>query len=164
MGLKRLRVGKCQVVNLTSLFAIFRLNTTQLDRLAYVNANLRVLEKVGALDSGGTVSWTVKQIDHKKIVVKSADIPQLQPHTSEDDVYDFIREDMMRFTRQTRSATRRRLGEASGVAARGASTSRGTRRGSRGRSTQRVVEPDRLTPTPSECESESDLESSHSDS
>lgn len=106
------------------------------------------------------MSWTIKQVDHKKIVVEPVDISKLQPRTAEDDVYDFIREDMMHFTRQTRSTTRRRLGEASGlgaavgVAARGASTRGG--RGSRNRSTRRVVEPTRLTPTPSECESDSE--------
>ncbi|KAI5057784.1 hypothetical protein GOP47_0027799 [Adiantum capillus-veneris] len=75
-----------------------RLNTPHLDRLAIVNANLRVLEKAGGLDSAGPVSWLPKQVDHLQIVVEAADISHLQPHTPEDDVYDFIREDMMRFT------------------------------------------------------------------
>ena len=141
-----------------------RLSTAQLDKLAYVNANLRVLEKVGGLDGGGTISWTVKQVDHTKIIVKPADISQLQPHTDEDDVYDFIREDMMRFTLQTRSTTRRRAREASssGVAAAvgrgGSATARGGR--GRGRSTQRTSDSSRLTPTPSDCESESDASDS----
>ncbi|KAI5081431.1 hypothetical protein GOP47_0004614 [Adiantum capillus-veneris] len=66
------------------------LNTLQLDKLAYVNANLRGLEKVGGLNSGGTVSSTIKQVDHKKVVAEVADISKLQPCTTEDDVYDFI--------------------------------------------------------------------------
>ncbi|KAI5065954.1 hypothetical protein GOP47_0018578 [Adiantum capillus-veneris] len=88
-----------------------RLNTPQLDRLAFVNANLRVLEKAGGLDSAGPVSWLPKQVDHRQIIVEAVDSSHLQPHTPEDDVYDFIREDMMRFSRQTRSTTRRLRGE-----------------------------------------------------
>lgn len=51
-----------------------RLSTAQLDKLAYVNANLRVLEKVGGVDGGGAVNWIVKQVDHTKITVKPADV------------------------------------------------------------------------------------------
>ncbi|MCO5547802.1 hypothetical protein L7F22_001254 [Adiantum nelumboides] len=79
-------------------FSFCKLNTPQLDRLAFVNANLRVLEKAGGLESAGPISWLLKQVDHRQIVVEAADVSQLQPHTVEDDVYDFIREDMMRFT------------------------------------------------------------------
>ena len=135
-----------------------RLNTPQLDKLAYVNANLRVLEKAGALDDAGPINWNIKQVDHTKIVVEPADVSKLQPHTAEDDVYDFIREDMMRFTRQTRSSTRRQQGETSTVTSRGAPTTRarGARSRGRGRGRARALETDRLTPTPSELESDSE--------
>ncbi|MCO5550258.1 hypothetical protein L7F22_003739 [Adiantum nelumboides] len=64
----------------------------------YVNVNLRVLEKVGALEDVGVVRWLPKQIDHHTIKVDAAGIPSLQPHCAEDDAYDLIREDMMRFS------------------------------------------------------------------
>ncbi|MCO5596726.1 hypothetical protein L7F22_050794 [Adiantum nelumboides] len=51
-----------------------RLNTPQLDRLAFVNANLRVLEKVGGLEGVGPISWLPKQVDHRQIVVEAADV------------------------------------------------------------------------------------------
>ncbi|MCO5601316.1 hypothetical protein L7F22_055435 [Adiantum nelumboides] len=89
---------------------LIRLNTPQLDKLAYVNANLHVLEKVGALEDVGVVSWLPKQVDHCTIKVDAADISSPQPHCAEDDAYDFIREDMMTFSRQTRSTTRRLRG------------------------------------------------------
>ncbi|MCO5596727.1 hypothetical protein L7F22_050795 [Adiantum nelumboides] len=109
-----------------------RLNTPQLDRLAFVNANLRVLEK-------------------------------LQPRTPEDDVYDFIREDMMRFSRQTRSTTRRLRGE-SAVGTSSARPQRAARARRRTRSVAELTSASRrLTPTPSECESDDSCESDGSE-
>ncbi|MCO5579546.1 hypothetical protein L7F22_033403 [Adiantum nelumboides] len=131
-----------------------RLNTPQLDKLAYVNANLCVLKKVGALEDVGVVSWLPRQLDHRVIKVDAADVSSLQPHTAEDDAYDFIREDMMRFSRQTRSTTCRLRGvtDATIVSSR-PSRGRGRARRRRGRvAGPSIVQ--RLTPTPSECESE----------
>ncbi|MCO5567502.1 hypothetical protein L7F22_021196 [Adiantum nelumboides] len=131
-----------------------RLNTPQLDKLAYVNANLRVLEKVGALEDVGAVSWLPRQLDHRVIKVDVADISSLQPHTAEDDACNFFREDMMRFSRQTRSTTRRLRGvtDATIVSSR-PSRGRGRARRRRGRAAGPFIV-QRLTPTPSECESE----------
>ncbi|MCO5603117.1 hypothetical protein L7F22_057263 [Adiantum nelumboides] len=127
------------------------LNTPQLDRLAFVNANLRVLEKAGGLECVGPISWLPKQVDHRQIVVKAADVSQLQPRTPED-VYDFIREDMMRFSRQTRSTTRRLRGE-SAVGTSSARPQRAARARRRTRSVAELTSASRrLTPTLSECE------------
>ena len=96
--------------------------------MAYVNANLRVLEKSGGLDGTEPVSWVPKQVDYRQIVVEAADISRIQSHTPEDDAYDFIREDMMRFTRQTSLATRHHCGE-SDVGASSSRPSKGHGRG-----------------------------------
>ncbi|MCO5572814.1 hypothetical protein L7F22_026573 [Adiantum nelumboides] len=131
-----------------------RLNTPQLDKLAYVNANLRVLEKVRALEDVGAVSWLPRQLDHRVIKVDAADISSLQPHTAEDDAYDFIREDMMRFSRQTRSTTCRLRGVTNAtIVSSQPSRGRGRARRRRGRVAGPFIV-QRLTPTPSECESE----------
>ncbi|KAI5059879.1 hypothetical protein GOP47_0024299 [Adiantum capillus-veneris] len=136
-----------------------RLNTPQLDRLAFVNANLRVLEKAGGLDSAGPGSWLPKQVDHRQIVVEAADISHLQPHTPEDVVYDFIREDMMRFSRQTRLTTRCRRGEST-IATTSARLERATRaRRPRRNVAELTSTTRRLTRTPSECESEEESQS-----
>ncbi|MCO5609228.1 hypothetical protein L7F22_063452 [Adiantum nelumboides] len=140
-----------------------RLNTPQLDRLAFVNANLRVLEKVGGLEDVGPISWLPKQVDHRQIVVEAADVSQLQPRTPEDDVYDFIREDMMRFSRQTRSTTRRLRGE-SAVGTSSARPQRAARARRRTRSVAELTSASRrLTPTPSECGSDDSCESDGSE-
>ncbi|MCO5587447.1 hypothetical protein L7F22_041396 [Adiantum nelumboides] len=140
-----------------------RLNTPQLDRLAFVNANLRVLEKAGGLEGVRPINWLSKQVDHWQIVVEAADVSQLQPRTAKDDVYDFIREDMMRSSRQTRSTTRRLRGES----AVGTSSAR-PQRAARAREPRHSVAEltsasGRLTPTPSECESDDSCESDGSE-
>ncbi|MCO5608290.1 hypothetical protein L7F22_062496 [Adiantum nelumboides] len=140
-----------------------RLNTPQLDRLAFVNANLRVLEKAGGLEGVRPINWLSKQVDHWQIVVEAADVSQLQPRTAKDDVYDFIREDMMRSSRQTHSTTRRLRGES----AVGTSSAR-PQRAARAREPRHSVAEltsasGRLTPTPSECESDDSCESDGSE-
>ncbi|MCO5547749.1 hypothetical protein L7F22_001200 [Adiantum nelumboides] len=130
--------------------------------------SIRVLEKAGGLESAGPISWLPKQVDHRQIVVEAADLSQLQPHTAEDDVYDFIREDMMRFTRQTRSRTRGLRGEivaATTTAQPGSSRpQRGGRAGKPRRSVAELTSTSRrLTPTPSECESDDSCQSEGSE-
>ncbi|MCO5600568.1 hypothetical protein L7F22_054682 [Adiantum nelumboides] len=140
-----------------------RLNIPQLNRLAFVNANLRVLEKAGGLEGIGPISWLPKQVDHRQIVVEAADVSQLQPRTPEDDVYDFIREDMMRFSRQTRSTTHRLRGE-SVVGTSSARPQRAARARRRTRSVAELTSASRrLSPTPSECESDDSCESDGSE-
>ncbi|MCO5553524.1 hypothetical protein L7F22_007046 [Adiantum nelumboides] len=129
------------------------IHTKDRNRLEFVNANLQVLEKAGGLEGVGSISRLPKQVDHRQIVVEAPDVSQLQPRTPEDDVYDFIREEMMRFSRQTRSTTRRLRGESTI----GTSSAR-PQRAARARKPRRsVVELTfafrRLTPTPSKYES-----------
>ncbi|MCO5613187.1 hypothetical protein L7F22_067463 [Adiantum nelumboides] len=123
----------------------------------------RMYAKEDLLGYRGPVSWLPKQVDHRQIVVEAADVSQLQPRTAKDDVYDFIREDMMRFSRQTRSTTRRLRGES----AVGISSAR-PQRAARARRPRRSVAEltstsRRLTPTPSECESDDSCESDGSE-
>ncbi|MCO5611472.1 hypothetical protein L7F22_065725 [Adiantum nelumboides] len=69
-----------------------------------------LLPIVGALEDVGALSWLLRQLDHRVIKVDVADVSSLRPHTAEDDAYDFIRKDMMKFSRQTHSTTRRLRG------------------------------------------------------
>ncbi|MCO5550844.1 hypothetical protein L7F22_004337 [Adiantum nelumboides] len=94
------------------------------------------------------------KLDHRVIKIDVADVSSLQPHTTEYDAYDFIREDMMRFSRQTRSTTCRLRGvtDATIVSSR-PSRGRGRARGRRGRAARPSLI-QWLTPTPSKCESE----------
>ncbi|MCO5596895.1 hypothetical protein L7F22_050966 [Adiantum nelumboides] len=88
------------------------------------------------------------------IVVDAADVSNLKPHTAKDNAYDFIREDMMRFSRQTCSTTRhlRGVAHATVVSSR-PSRGRGRARRRRGRAAGPSIVQG-LTSTPSECESE----------
>ncbi|MCO5596853.1 hypothetical protein L7F22_050923 [Adiantum nelumboides] len=114
-------------------------------------------------ESGGPISWLPKQVNHRQIVVEAADVSQLQPHTAEDDVYDFIREDKMRFTRHTRSRTHRLREEIAAVST-SARPQRGGRAGKPRRSVAELTSTSRrLTPTPSECESEESCQSEGSE-
>jgi len=79
-----------------------------LDRLVYVNANLRLLEKCRGPDGLGVLVWKPIQVNPDDISMEPGDINHLQPHTSEDDVYDFLREEVMFRQQNTRSMTRRR--------------------------------------------------------
>ncbi|MCO5599242.1 hypothetical protein L7F22_053343 [Adiantum nelumboides] len=58
----------------SALYCLALLNTPQLDRLAFVNANLQVLEKAGGLEGEGPISWLPKKVDHWQIVVEAADV------------------------------------------------------------------------------------------
>ena len=78
-----------------------------MDRLVYVNANLRLLEKCRGPDGLGVLVWKPIQVNPDDISMEPGDISHLQPHTSEDDVYDFLREEVMIRRRNTRSMTRR---------------------------------------------------------
>ncbi|MCO5570983.1 hypothetical protein L7F22_024714 [Adiantum nelumboides] len=88
-----------------------RLSASQLDKLVYVNANLRLLEKLRLRDGNGegVLQWKVKDIDASVIANlerglargKAIDITFIQQRSDEDLAYDFLREEQTRFRRVT---------------------------------------------------------------
>ncbi|MCO5591679.1 hypothetical protein L7F22_045670 [Adiantum nelumboides] len=88
-----------------------RLSTSQLDKLVYVNANLRLLERLRLRDGNGegVLQWKVKDIDASVIanlerglaLGEAIDITFIQQRSDEDLAYDFFREEHTRFMRVT---------------------------------------------------------------
>ena len=92
-----------------------RLSTSRLEKLVYVNANLRLLEKLKG--DGEVLQWKVKEIASKVLEKLEAglkrgeniDLTFIQARTDEEVAYDFLREDEARFRRVTRAQARARL-------------------------------------------------------
>ncbi|MCO5599680.1 hypothetical protein L7F22_053785 [Adiantum nelumboides] len=92
------------------------LSTSQLDKLVYVNANLRLLERLRLRDGNGegVLQWKVKDIDASVIANlerglargEAIDITFIQQRSDEDLAYDFLREEQTRFKRVTRAQAR----------------------------------------------------------
>lgn len=92
-----------------------RLNTSQLDKLVYVNANLRFLEKLKCndIEGGGVLQWKVKEVNNEVIAKleqglqrgEAINLTFIQRRIDEDMAYDFLRENETRFKRMTHSQT-----------------------------------------------------------
>ncbi|MCO5572113.1 hypothetical protein L7F22_025864 [Adiantum nelumboides] len=134
------------------------LSTSQLDKLVYVNANLRLLERLRLRDGNGegVLQWKVKDIDASVIANlehglargEAIDITFIQQRSDEDLAYDFLREEQTRFRRVTRAQARAlqlptepsTMDAGFGPSTRGRSAlARGGRRGRGGRATSSLV-------------------------
>ncbi|MCO5569059.1 hypothetical protein L7F22_022765 [Adiantum nelumboides] len=156
-----------------------RLSTSQLDKLVYVNANLRLLERLRLRDGNGegVLQWKVKDIDASVIANlerglargEAIDITFIQQRSDEDLAYDFLREEQTRFRRVTRAQARAlqlpteppTMDAGVGPSTRGRSTlARGGRRGRGGRATRSSLVMREMMPSD---ESASSSSSTHSE-
>ncbi|MCO5563692.1 hypothetical protein L7F22_017339 [Adiantum nelumboides] len=156
-----------------------RLSTSQLDKLVYVNANLRLLERLRLRDSNGegVLQWKVKDIDASVIADlerglargEAIDITFIQQRSDEDLAYDFLREKQTRFRRVTRAQARAlqlpteppTMDAGVGPSTRGRSTLvRGGHRGRGGRATRSSLVMREMMPSD---ESASSSSSTHSE-
>ncbi|MCO5579762.1 hypothetical protein L7F22_033622 [Adiantum nelumboides] len=156
-----------------------RLSTAQLDKLVYVNANLRLLERLRLRDGNGegVLQWKVKDIDASVIANlerglargEAIDITFIQQRSDEDLAYDFLREEQTRFRRVTRAQARAlqlpteppTMDAGVGPSTRGRSTlARGGRRGRGGRATRSSLVMREMMPSD---ESASSSSSTHSE-
>ncbi|MCO5559418.1 hypothetical protein L7F22_013017 [Adiantum nelumboides] len=116
-GLRPVNAEALRTTHLKSRVAHIKkeLSTSQLDKLVYVNANLKLLERLRLRDgNGGVLQWKVKDIDASIIANlerglargEAIDITFIQQRSDEDLAYDFLREEQTRFRRVTRAQAR----------------------------------------------------------
>ncbi|MCO5555930.1 hypothetical protein L7F22_009474 [Adiantum nelumboides] len=156
-----------------------RLSTSQLGKLVYVNANLRLLERLRLRDGNGegVLQWKVKDIDASVVANlerglargEAIDITFIQQRSDEDLAYDFLREEQTRFRRVTRAQARAlqlpteppTMDAGVGPSTCGRSTlARGGRRGRGGRATRSSLVMREMIPSD---ESASSSSSTHSE-